>query len=472
VRRLLPVSPGLAACILALPGACGEPPEHARQEPLQEGAGPARFVAPPRPELGPLTMEISASTLTLLNGPGPEDDQRLPAGPYPLVSALRRATPGSHPVIGVRGPIPGVGVTIGGGDNDAKAYVVHWGATPMEFAVVGLTPDASLREFAIRDRMNDGSVNGGVADARFEGLTLEARYRSCVSTPKGQRFGLLRFYDCRFVPGHESLAEGAYEGYGYKWGLRSQARGRYDLRQCSFAPVLEHSIYVDSPDGDCIFQGLRHGGSTRTAIQVVNRAFDNPGPSGTGTLLFEDIDLYDIAGDGGAGLTVAGHDGELIFRDIRAREDPERGRYQGVIAVWTDASPEHGAQLFHGADGGLYSTRGVTVESLDVDTPHADRAHVALSGVEHIRIEDFRIRGNRVAFHLDAPEGVARIRGPARVDGERVLLEDRSIVNGRVDFATPGPLSRFPGFQSAAKIRLGRQDLSDAEIDRRWPRER
>ncbi len=432
------------------------------------GDKPPPYQAPPVPELAPVAIELHADRVIQLNGPGSEDDEVLPAGPYPLVTALRRAAHVPDPVIGVHGEIPGLGIQIGAGDSDAKGYVVHWGPTPMRFALVGRTSDARIREFTIRSVMNDGTRNGGVEDVRFQDLTIEARYTSCVSTPKGDTFGLLRFYGCRFAAGRENLAQGAYEGRGYKWGVRSQGRGRWDFRHCTFEPVLEHCLYLDSPQGDCCFVDLQHTGSTRTAIQIVNRCFDNPGPSGFGTLLFEDVRIQDLWGDGGSGITVAGHLGDLVFRAIQARENPERPGSHGLIAVWTDASSDHGAYLSRGADGELHSTGVVTVEALDSELPRCDRPQVAISGAESVSIRGFDIRGNQAAFAFDSPFGSARVRGRAVVDGEVLFLEDVRISNGQVEFQLPAPLSAYPGWGSTEKIRIGTQTLTDEEIDRAW----
>ena len=205
------------------------------------------FQPPPRKPLGPVSIEVHPDQVIVLNGPGPEDDEVLAGGNYPLITALRAATPGSDPVIGIYGAIRGDGMQIGAGDSDFKGYVAHWGPVPMRFSVVGMTPDAKIGELGFRNRMNNGTVHGGVEDARFENLTIEARYNMAVGGGKGERFGILRFYDVHFAASEEGLASGAFEGFGYKWGVRIRALGRYDFRNCSFDPVLEHAIYVDSP---------------------------------------------------------------------------------------------------------------------------------------------------------------------------------------------------------------------------------
>ncbi len=425
------------------------------------------FQVPPLPRLPAISILANKDTVTILNGPGPQDDEVLDAGRYPLITALKAAEPGSDPVIGIEGDVPGDTMSIGGGDSDYKAYVAHWGPVPMRFAVIGVTEDARIREFGLHDRMNDGTKNGGVSDAWFANLTIEARNSAAVMIPKFHRFGRLRFYRCHFAAGRENLKAGNYQGYGYRWGVRGHGRGRWDFRFCTFDPVEEHAIYLDSPQGDSYFQNIEHRGSGRTAIQIVNRSFDNPGPSGFGTLLFENVQINRLWGDGGSGITVAGHLGDVVFRNIQVSEDPEIKRSHGAIAVWTDNSREKGTYLYTGADGNLYSCPSVTIESLVVDLPNSDRSHVAISGVENVYIESFNIRGNDNALVFNSPYGTPTIKGPAFVDGKRVELDSIPIVNGKMHF-DPCPLSQYPGFGGRTKVVIGDEALSDAAMDKRW----
>ena len=450
------------------------------------------FQPPPRKPLGPVTIEVHPSQVIVLNGPGPGDDQVLAGGNYPLITALRAATPGSDPVFGIYGPIRGDGMQIGAGDSDSKGYVAHWGPVPMRFSVVGMTPDAKIGELGFRNRMNNGTVHGGVEDARFENLTIEARYNMAVGGGKGERFGILRFYDVHFATSEEGLASGAFEGFGYKWGVRIRALGRYDFRDCSFDPVLEHAIYVDSPQGDSYFQGIEHNGSTRTAIQIVNRAFDTnnpanwdefesgaqtPQPSGHGRLLIEDVTIRDLRGDGGSAITVAGHPGDVFIRNITAVD--LENTFQGGVVVYTDAGPNHGTYLHTGGDGKLYSTYSLSVEGLNINLPHADRTHVGMSGIEFVRIHDFSIVGSRTAIALDSWYNQARFNNSLVVIDGDVTRVSTWINNGSVDFLVPRPLSQYPGFDSASKIAdswyqdIGGSHrsnlLNDAEIDAIWP---
>ncbi len=444
------------------------------------------FQAPPVPPLGPETIQVVAlpgggAEVVLLNGPGPADDVVLPGGSFPLIKALKNAVPGSDPVIGIYGKIiqGGNGMQIGAGDSDFKAYVAHWGPVPMRFSVVGMTPDATIQQFGVRNRMNNGTIHGGVEDARFENLTIESKYTECVGGPKGETFGLLRFYNCTFRPSDASLNSGGYYGLGYKWGVRIRALGRYDFRNCSFWPVLEHAIYIDSPQGDSIFSGIDHNGSTRTAIQIVNRAFDTnntapfengtqvPQPPGHGRLLIENVTIRQLTGDGGSGITVAGFLGDIWIRDITAVDG---GPFQGAIVVYADASEHHGAYLYTGLDGGLYATRSVTIEGVHVDLPAADRAHVAISGVEFVRIGDFSIAGNRTAVTLDSIYGSPQLNDTLCVIDGEVTRSSEHITNGRVDFFTPRPLSLYEGWGAAFKIKIGADPhLGNAQIDRLWP---
>ncbi|MCJ2554857.1 MAG: PKD domain-containing protein [Candidatus Thermoplasmatota archaeon] len=450
------------------------------------------FQPPPVKPLGPVTIEVHPSQVIVLNGPGPEDDEVLPGGNYPLVTALRAATPGSDPVLGIYGAIQGDGMQIGAGDSDFKGYVAHWGPVPMRFSVVGMTPDAKIGELGFRNRMNNGTVHGGVADARFENLTIEARYSMAVGGGKGERFGILRFYNVHFATSEEGLASGAFEGFGYKWGVRIRALGRYDFRNCTFDPVLEHAIYVDSPQGDSYFQGIEHHGSTRTAIQIVNRAFDTSDPnqlaefesgvnqvqpSAHGRLLIEDVTIRDLRGDGGSAITVAGYPGDVFIRNITAVD--LQNPFQGAVVVYTDAGWNHGAYLHTGGDGNLYSTYSLSLEDPNVNLPLADRTHVGISGIEFVRIHDFSIAGSRTAIALDSWYNQARFNDSLVVIDGIVTRSSATINNGIVEFCVPRPLSQYPGFDSARKIADswyldagGSQRanvLSDAEIDAIWP---
>ncbi len=461
------------------------------------------FQAPPIPALGVETIQVVATdgagnaNVIILNGPGSGDDVVISGGTYPLIIALRNAIPGSEPVIGIYGKIRGDGMQIGGGDSDSKAYVAHWGAVPMRFCIVGKTPDATIGELGFLNRMNSGVVNGGVEDARFDDLTIEARWTSSVSGPKGHRFGLIRFYNCHFATSEEGLAAGSYSGFGFKWGVRIRALGRYDFRNCSFDPVLEHAIYIDSPQGDSYFIGIEHNGSTRTAIQVVNRSFDyfitdptdadgngiadeleavlaqyesgalTPQPSGYGRLLFEDITIRDLRGDGGSGITIAGHLGDIIIRGVDATDltDP----FHGVIVIWTDAGQKHGTFLYTGADGGQYSTQSVTIDDVNVNLAFADRAHIAISGCELVQFEGFTIQGNQTAISLDSTYGAAQLDDDVVVLDGSVTRSSELIINGQVEFLMARPVSLYPGFQSTWKIKIGTDTLSNNDIDALWP---
>jgi len=449
------------------------------------------FQAPPRRPLGPVNIEVYPTQVIVLNGPGPDDDVVVPGGQYPLIIALKHAVPGSDPVIGIYGPIPGDGLQIGAGDSDSKAYVVHWGPVPMRFSVVGMTPDAKIGETGFRNRMNNGTVHGGVADARFENLTIESRWSRCIGAPKGERFGILRFYDCHFATSEEGMASGSYYGFGYKWGIRVRALGRYDIRNCWFDPVLEHAIYIDSPQGDSYFLGIEHNGSTRTAIQIVDRAFDTsdpnqiaayesgaiqPQPSGFGRLLIEDLTIRDLRNDGGSGITIAGFLGDVFIRGVTAVDLDEP--FQGAVVVYTDAGQNHGSYLMTGADGNLYSTRSLSIRDVTIDLPLADRTHVGISGVEFVRIGGFSIAGSRVAIALDSYYNEARFNNTLCVIDGVVTRSSATINNSIVEFLVPRPLSQYPGFSSANKIDDGwfwqngprANHLTDAEIDTLWPR--
>ncbi len=192
-----------------------------------------------------------------------------------------------------------------------------------------------------------------------------------------------------------------------------------------------------------------------------------PQPGGFGRLLFENITIRDLRSDGGSGITVAGFLGDVFIRGVNAvdLEDP----FHGVIVVWTDASQQHGAYLYTGADGSLYSTRSVQIEDVNINLPFADRAHVAISGVENVRIKGFNIQGNNTAMALNTTFGSPQMNNRLCVVDGVVTRSTEFIVNGTVDFFLPRPLSQYPGFQSAAKISIWSNVLTNSAIDNMWP---
>jgi len=108
----------------------------------------------------------------------------------------------------------------------------------------------------------------------------------------------------------------------------------------------------------------------------------------------------------------------------------------------------------------------------------ADRTHVGISGVEHVRIGDFAIGGSRTAIALDSYYNQARLNNTLCVIDGEVTRSSATISNGDVDFLLPRPLSQYAGFMAARKIAdswywdFGSRRaniLTDEEIDSLWP---
>jgi hypothetical protein len=123
----------------------------------------------------------------------------------------------------------------------------------------------------------------------------------------------------------------------------------------------------------------------------------------------------------------------------------------------------------HASGDRLFSSGSVTIESLEVDIPHADRPHVAIYVAEKVLIRGFAVRGNQAAFAFDSPHGSPAIRGKALVDGVPADLQGVRILNGSVRFDLPPPVSGYAGFGSAHKVMRDSRALTDAEIDALGP---
>lgn len=380
------------------------------------------------------------------------DGQALAAfGNDPLAEAVRLlgdVQQDELPVLGVAGNVRAGGLTtIGAGDSDSKNYVAHWGETrPMRFAVVGVTPDATIREFGLRDRMNDGTRMPGAEDVTFADLAIESRYGRCIGSPGGEGFGTLRCYNVRFRGDRDRMD--SFGGTGYKWGIRAKGRGSWDIRYCHFDRVQEHTFYVDSPQGPTHFIGNTMDGSWRTMCQIVNRAVDNPGLPGNGLLLFENNRPYGIHGEGGGAFTVVGHHGPVVFRG-NVQDDPNPT--YGSIVVWADASSHHGWY----PDENGYTTSKVVIESHRAHIPQGDRPVMALSSIGELDIHSFDIRGRNIGIALETDYSHRWKNGTTRfcVDHD--------------------PLSAYPGFNDTPrKVWSGHwqgtdqvHTLTDEEID-------
>ena len=112
----------------------------------------------------------------------------------------------------------------------------------------------------------------------------------------------------------------------------------------------------------------------------------------------------------------------------------------GAVVFWTDAG-----KGVH-ADGGGYTTTHAILRNITVDSPNADRSHLAFSGVGLLQIHDFQVVGNRTAIDLDNAFG-----GP--------------VSNGTVELHLPSPASAYGGFQAGVKVKQGGVTLTNPQID-------
>ena len=284
----------------------------------------------------------------------------------------------------------------------------------------------------------------GADDVLFDNVVLrnglDDNFSAAMLVYENSRHGMLRLYDVDFV----SVSPAEYYGYGMKWNVRAQGRASYDFRGLRFTTALEHALYIDSPGYDqvypiSVFQDLEQPVGTvtgRTGIQIVNRASE--GPSGRGTLYFNDVDLrteYAPSG-GGSAFTIAGHLGLVYVDGMNITTTT------GGIVVWTDTS--HGVHL----NPAGYSTDAVVLKNITINAPNADRDHVMISGVQWFFMQEpFAITGNQTALHIWPPQG-----GPIGVGFADI---DTGIV----------PVSQYAGWQSAIKMKYIGIVLSDAIID-------
>ena len=109
------------------------------------------------------------------------------------------------------------------------------------------------------------------------------------------------------------------------------------------------------------------------------------------------------------------------------------------------------------------------IEDVNVNLPFADRAHVAISGVENVRIKGFNIQGNNTAMALNTVYGSPSMNNRLCVVDGVVTPSTAFIVNCTEEFFLPRPLSQYPGFQSAGKISIWTNVLTNSAIDNMWP---
>lgn len=455
---------------------------------------------PARPTLGPETHQVYPDRIVEVS----TGQTHFPTGGdlwFILVTCLDTyAKPPAYPnpVIGVYGDIAAnVGtqnqrMQFGGGDAGSKPYRADWGAsTPMTFSVIGMTPDAKITGFTFRNDLS-GTPWGGIADARFEGLIIEAQGDSGIRTDSTNvHSGIARIYDCVFTGDDEQIGNPQiYFGFGYKWGVRGHGPMRWDFRDCYFNAVEEHCIYVDSPQGDSYMEGITQIESRRTAIQVVNRAFDCPippnhqacldayengvtlpRPSGFGKLLIYGVTINQLRNDGGSGVTVVGHKDDVWIKNV-AHVNTANTQH-GSVVVWCDDGVQSGAHIWtHAGSGAEYAVKRAVLKTITVNATQ-DRDPVKLSAIGKLEIvSPWSITSNRTAFVLDSTADEGNFNNALVVLNGVVQRYTGTVENRDPVFWWTGAtnLSAYSGFHgTGAKISEDGVTLNDAQIDVRWP---
>ncbi len=406
--------------------------------------GPPDPNDPPEHVHGPITIwatddGVSTPNVIVDNGDGTFTTYSNPSSNV-LAFAMKLAKPGD--VIALKGQFPAVaiGLTFSFADSE-----VFWpgGQVIRDITIIAADPadPPTINGLTFRGDMTTGQ--GGVDNIYFKNVIVRngGDNRTPIIIFQGSLLGRIGLYDITYVTVNPSL----YGGYGMKWGLRGHGRALYDVRRNIFTATAvgsaeEHAIYIDSPGwngaGDSyILDLVQQGPSGRTCIQVVNRK--NEGPTGLGLLMMKRIVARTKKGAGGSALTIAGHLGPVYMEDIYYKGD------LGAITFWSDAGKGlHTVKI----DGKDFTTPYAELRNVYIDATNADRSHIALAGVGTAIIGAFTIIGNRTAFDL-----WNNFSGP--------------LDNGDVWFDVTAPVSAYPGFQSAQKIKYKGSSLSDAAID-------
>jgi len=395
---------------------------------------------------------VEPGKLTLPDGRVITRDRRYNAPiTHELVEALKWAESERCRSLILKGVLNGA--HLGGGDKN-KAFVVAWSGRPIS-GVVARSADpanpALIKGLSFTGDVRSSTSaflagNTGVGRILFKDVTIRnpATGSSCVGVAAHSWQGLLGFHNCRFT-GESTTTFG---GTGINWNIRAHGRGRYDIRNGSFAAAREHHIYLDSVGADglgdtYITDCISLGPTGRTAVQLVNRGDPNAlwagGPTGLGAVFIQRNKFAATGGSGGGGvITVAGHLGPVYIED----NELSAGKDEGGIVVWTD-----GGKKPHRTPGG-FSHTFVRLINNNITGTTGCRNAMMLSGIEHLIIDEFVAKGCPTAIDLFNKFG-------------------GSIDNGLVEITAgrPGRLSQYSGFQSGRKMMYRGLTLSDTAID-------
>lgn len=357
---------------------------------------------------------------------------------YTLAAAIRLAQPGD--VIALKGIFKAIVI---GKTDPNKPYAAYWqnGAIIKDLSIISedANQPATIDGIGITGNIA-AAGQGGVDGLYFHDLIVRngGDDRAPIMVWQNSKQGLIGLY--HIVA--QSVNPALYGGWGMMWNVRGHGRARYDVRGFECAGAQEHCLYLDSPGWDGsgdnyfvdVFQDAAPSG--RTFIQIVNRADPNMqgGPTGLGNIFIKHARGWTTAGGGGSGITVAGHLGCVDIDDYEYKGD------LGAVVFWSDTS-----KGLHLTPDGFTCPQAI-LKNIRVNSPNADRNHVAISGVGVVEIHDFQINGGKTAFSFDDTFG-----GP--------------IDNGEERFCLPPLVSQYAGFQSNGKVKRNNQPLSDQQID-------
>lgn len=402
---------------------------------------------PPAKTIGAPTIIVHQEagmpgTVTLANGTVISTNQYNQPLMTPLATALKLALPGD--VIACQGELEGVQI---GKYDPNKPFAVWWpnGQVIRNVSIVSEIPSQPciIRGVSIQGNILQAAGHG-VDDITFKDVKLKNMGSSATAfiVSMNSVQGMIRLYNVDLISG----SPGSYGGYGLKWGIRANGPARYDIRGFKCPAAEEHCLYLDSvgadAGGDSYFLDItQKAPSGRTGIQIVNRKdpiHGSMGMSGLGNLYFRRLKLSTVAGGGGSGFTIVGHLGGVFLKDLRYKGN------LGAVVFWSDSSK--GLHLT--PDG--YTVPYARIEDVYVDAPAADRDHIMISGVKHVQIKRFLVKGNKAAFSFNSSYG-----GP--------------IPNGLIEFIGPKPLSAYTGFKAGQKIKINNQVQTNQQIDFLFP---
>jgi len=372
-------------------------------------------------------------------------DDQWTSDPYPLAAAVWRCSdsPANRPaIIEVHGKVHGAGHMLGGGNAGGQANKAHWNGVPLNLVIRGAHGPSEDEIRDITFWTHDGTEkSGGVGYVRFENLTIRNAWSDraigSVAHQMHNQSGKVGVIHLRDVHLRGKNRED-YGGFGMKFGIRSLAGLSYRLDGVICHGAQEHFCYVNSPqkgEDGCSLAARRiwHKGSWRTGFQVVDRPLESNLPMPRGHLLFERIALHNVSGEGGGGITVAGHMGEITVLDYFYGE----GSRHSALAIWHPMNPIQGWR----ADEDGFMNGSTLLNDIRVDTPTANQDAIQVDRARRLQVgRRFDILSAKTALDLGkiGPRGQGPLKNPAI----------------GFEWAKPPGLSKHPGLQRGTGRRV------------------